>query len=322
MKRTFILFISVFLLRVAGSFGQATATLEDNELLMGKTMKMEVLVPLSSDSSHVAFPALEAAKVQNKKYISLLNDTIEILTDFKKALETRGDRFSMRYDLQIQAFDSGRYEIPSLEFMMDGEKITSNPVTIEVLPVKVKADDKIDDFAEVVPPFETSPELNNIEEEEAGVLVWWIIAAVVLLILGLVSYIIYRRKGTIFMTKKVLPPYMTALSKIKKLQSQNLPARGRLKEYYTGLSEILREYLKHQFNIKTFEKTTSEILNQVEDNDGLKSYFEILKTVLTTADFVKFAKLNPSKEENARCLDLSVKFINDSHPVEEEGGDK
>lgn len=300
------------------TFGQATATLEDNQLLMGNRMKLIVKVPLPNDSASVDFPMLKDALLQKRKYVSLLNDTVEIRVDHRQSLEVSEDKYWMNYDLYIQAFDSGKYTLPPLEFIVNGEKVETNPVTFEVIPVKVTADDPIDDFSDIAEPFEINPNPEELDEENSNSWLWWLIGVAALILLFIIFYYIYLRKGgkNIFVPKPK-PIYIQALNKLNKLQQQNLPQKGKTKEYYTRLTDILRWYLKKQFGIKTLEKASSEILYIVENDMRTAEYAPILKSIFGTADFVKFAKVNPSVVENGRCLTEAIKFVELSHPKEE-----
>lgn len=298
------------------AFGQAVATLEDPDLLMGTVETLQVRVEMPNDSSKVDFPLLQNALQQQKRYVTFVNDTIEMLTSYKRALETDGGKTFMRYDLSIQAFDSGRYELPPMEFIVDGGKVMSNSIELNVLPVKVKADDKLDDFTDVAQPFEMNPNPEELEEEKTGLLFWCICGGIILLVLLTALYLLLKKRGGIKSLIRSQPPYKVALDRLRKLEGQHLPERGRTKEYYTKLTEILRSYLKKQFGIKTFETTSSEILQQMRYSDSLSKYEDTMKSILETADFVKFAKVNPSDVENARCMNDARRFIEVSHPEE------
>lgn len=326
MKLRFSILVFLASLVCVSLWGQVKASLDSEELLMGNTMKLHLLVPLSSDSAKVEFPLLKQAEAQKKKYVPILGDSVEIRLPYSRALEEEDGRFWMRYDLSIQSFDSGRFELPPFDFIVDGKSVSSNQVSLSVLPVKVKADDKIDDFSSVIPPFELNPNPEDLEEEGAFALIWWIIAGAILILLGAVGYLLLKKKGNIFKMTAPPSPYQVAIEKLKKLKSQDLPQRGKTKEYYTRLTNILRVYLKKQFNIKTYEKTSSEILMQVDADDRIEEFGPLLKGIFETADFVKFAKVNPLDVENNRCLDDAERFVNLSHPQdmdnEKKGGGK
>lgn len=285
---------------------------------MGKTMKLTVSIPVASDTSKVEFPMLQNALAARQKYIPLLNDSVELLTEHTVARENQNNKAYVKYSVAVQSFDSGRYELPPLEFIVDGKKVTSNKVAFDVLPVKVKADDKIDPAnGDIKEPFELNP--NPEEMEEPAGFLWWLIP-VALIVLAIIAYLYmrYRKTGSLLMLSKPLPPYAVALNKLRKLQGQNLPQKGKTKEYYTKLTDILRGYINRQFRIKTFEKTTSEILKEISEDERLSGYTDVLKSIFETADFVKFAKVQPSVIENSRCLTDAERFVEQSHPAPEE----
>ena len=308
------------------AFSQAKATLDEDELLMGNIAKMSILVPLPSDTATVRMPLIEDAKSQKREYFTLLDDTIEIGVNPKQAYVKQGNENFLRYDLSVQIFDSGKYVIPALDFEVGGKRIKSNPVALSVIPVKAKADDKIDPFTDVEEPFEVLPvEEQDVKESNQSLkFLWWLIpCAVILLALIIFLIIRYRNNGTIFFFKPESPAVI-AQQQLLKLQKQNLPERGKYKEYYTRLADILRDYISEEFKIKTFEKTTSEIINEVNADSRLSQYGDILNSILETADFVKFAKVKPSRTENNRCLQEAVRFVEITRPSKnekEKGGD-
>lgn len=317
-KSLIYLFLSLGILFSGVSlFGQAVATLESQELLMGNRMKLNISVPVPSDTARVEFPLIQKATAEKRKYVELLNDTVELLTSFIHSIEKKGNKDWMNYELQLQAFDSGKYELPPFEFIVNGQRVVSNSVTLNVIPVKVKADDKIDGFSDIAEPFEINPNPEELEEESSLILWWLIAAAILVLAIIIYLYLRYKKTGSFNLLAKPLPPYAVALNKLKKLQQQNLPQKGKTKEYYTRLTDILRGYLNKQFRIKTFEKTSSEILQQMRDNDSVSEYEGVLKSIFETADFVKFAKVNPSVVENGRCLSDAERFVKASRPEED-----
>lgn len=313
----------VFSICAVQSFAQAVASLESDELLMGKTMRLSISVPVPNDSAKVQFPLIDEAQMRRSRYASLANDSVEILTKYTKSFASEGDKKWVRYNLALQAFDSGRFELPPFDFVVDGKPVKSNGLTLSVLPVKATADDPIEPFSDIAEPFELNPYPEELENPSS--LLWWLIPiSVIMLALIIYLYFRFRKTGKLLILGKPQPPYLIALGKLRKLQTQNLPQKGKTKEYYTRLSDILRSYINRQFGIKTFEKTSSEILAQVKENDHLSQYEEVLRSIFETSDFVKFAKVKPSVVENNRCLTDAERFVEISHPVTEEkkGGEK
>lgn len=310
----FILFTFLFCTLYSGNIlGQVQADLVEPELLMGHLGDLNIKIKLKNDSSNVKFPLLDEAISKKQKYVGLLDDTIELQVSNKHNIEQIGKDIFLNYNLKIQAFDSGKYVLPPFEFIVDGLPQKSNEVTLNIIPVKVKADDQLDPFADIAEPFEINPGGEEDLYKEGTSLLWWILVIVIaMIVVSLLLYIRYKKTGKLFIIKEI-PEYEQAIKKLNKLKDQKLPEKGKTKEYYTKLTDILRRYLHKEFGIRTVEKTSQEILEEVSKEDTISNYKDVLRTLFETSDFVKFAKVNPSETENQRCMEESLKFILSSH---------
>ena len=56
------------------------------------------------------------------------------------------------------------------------------------------------------------------------------------------------------------PPHEIAYGEMQRLLASGLLEKGRIKEFYIELAEIMKRYLEARFGVDTFERTTSEIL--------------------------------------------------------------
>ena len=95
------------------------------------------------------------------------------------------------------------------------------------------------------------------------------------------------------------PAHVIAFRQLKALKEDKLSEKGEIKGYYTRLTEIVRIYLENRFSIYSMELTTVETLAELRKT-GFKEdeSYRKLRTVLTGADLVKFAKYNPEQSEN------------------------
>ena len=85
---------------------------------------------------------------------------------------------------------------------------------------------------------------------------------------------------------------------------------GRIKEFYEQISDILRHYIEHRFNLRAPERTTEEFLAELTSADVLsKQDQERLGEFLQHCDLVKFAKYNPTTEQIQKTFDLVKDFI-------------
>ena len=84
---------------------------------------------------------------------------------------------------------------------------------------------------------------------------------------------------------KKLSPYELAYEQLKKLENEQFPKKGLIKEYYTGLSDIVRHYLENRFYFRAPEMTTEEFLGFVKRSSKLtREHKELLKEFLSHCD--------------------------------------
>lgn len=114
------------------------------------------------------------------------------------------------------------------------------------------------------------------------------------------------------------PSHFTALHKIDEIKGDDtLVGDGSVKDYYTRLTDTLREYMHNRYKFNAAEMTTDEIIeNLLRFND--KEAINEVKEILQVADLVKFAKMVPSQNENARNMLNAIDFVNATKDVEEE----
>ncbi len=108
-----------------------------------------------------------------------------------------------------------------------------------------------------------------------------------------------------------------AIKRLELLKSRHLAESGHVKEYYTELTDILRQYLQGRFGVYAREMTSPQILAACEPIPDLATFIPRLKDLLTTADFVKFAKLDTGVDENIRSYNDVRAVVEGTKPVEE-----
>ena len=143
----------------------------------------------------------------------------------------------------------------------------------------------------------------------------WILAVIVLLVL---AYFTFRRltSGKSVAAEKVvvIPPYELAMSALESLRSDKLCEQGREKEYYTRLTDILRQYLNGRFGINAMEMTSTQIRHTLQANEETRLSKRNMDRVLETADFVKFAKVRPLPDDNVMAFNSAMQFVEDTKP--------
>lgn len=119
-----------------------------------------------------------------------------------------------------------------------------------------------------------------------------------------------------------VPPHERAIQDLETLHNQKLWQSGKVKSYYTRLTDIVRTYLEGRYGIRALEQTTDEIMRELRTADLADRSRNELRDLLRTADLVKFAKHQPAAEENEVFYYTAYYFVENTKqaPEAEEAG--
>jgi hypothetical protein len=223
------------------------------------------------------------------------------------------DKKSVTYSqqLNITSYDSGFYTIPGIPFKYrllpdTASAIASTNMTLlAVHTVKV---DTTQAIKPIIGPMKVP--ISFLE------MLPWIIGClvIVLIVIAVIWYLNKRRKNQpVFSLKPaiVLPPHELALLEIEKLRVKKLWQAGKVKEYHSELTEILRRYIEGRFQVPALEQTSAEITSDLRNNAACSPQeLDKLGKLLVMADMVKFAKSQPLAAENEKCLLDGIEFVN------------
>ena len=108
-----------------------------------------------------------------------------------------------------------------------------------------------------------------------------------------------------------IPAHEKALKRLKEIDDQKLWQNDMVKEYYSGISETLREYIEERYKIKALEQTTDQTKRSFRHITIIEQEIKNkLFTVLELADMVKFAKEIPVQQEHEMSMYQAVEFVN------------
>jgi len=196
--------------------------------------------------------------------------------------------FTKKYAL-IQ-FDSGAYWLPPQKVMVNGFSKISDSLLIQVATVPV--DTLKQKLFDIKPVAEVVQNFDNLKRS----LIFGTLA--VLLVVGLIYAFFFAKKRREERQKK-LPPFERAIEELKALETITPTVQEEFKQYYSRLTDVVRRYLEEEAKISALESTTDELLLKLE---ALKQVGKLelgretiknLKSVLQTADLVKFARSIP-----------------------------
>ncbi|MBU1026334.1 MAG: hypothetical protein KKA31_01225, partial [Candidatus Margulisbacteria bacterium] len=116
--------------------------------------------------------------------------------------------------------------------------------------------------------------------------------------------------------KENLPPPIpfdqAALSALENLRPEEYFEKKQIKEYYFIITEIVREFLSQNYHIDTLEKTSFELIEDLERVERDFNKVRQLDQYLNECDLVKFAKSKPSlaemKEKRLQSINIIKEF--------------
>lgn len=208
--------------------------------------------------------------------------------------------------LTVTSFDTGFISFPKLTF-----KTSTGKDTLFIL-----SDSVLLQYSSI--PVDTTKAIRDIKglmgaPLTAGEVAPWIVGFMILGALAIIIFTVYLRKKSkkpiiLFKPKPELPAHILAIEALNHLKDEAIWKKGRFKEYYTGLTDILRNYLEKRFGVMAQEMTSDEILEALKShtNDGLMNR---LRDLFFTADLVKFAKTIPEPNENEVNLEIAYDFV-------------
>ena len=242
---------------------------------------------------------------------------IEILTGPAYDSSFTDSRLRIMNKYLIPSFDSGLYNVPPVYAEINTasgiKRFYSDYSVLEVMRVKITPPDTTAKIFDIVKPYRAPLTIGEI-------LPWVLLAgAVAALIWGLI--ILVRKLKKVHKEPDIVinpdPAHIIAFRELEKLKEEQLWQKGEVKQYYSRLTEIIRQYLENRYGVFSLEMTTSETLDALYKSGFMKDeLYSLLKTILNGSDLVKFAKYKPEPSENELHFENSWRFVESTKVVE------
>ena len=246
---------------------------------------------------------------------------LEVIQSYPIDTVKKDDRYELIKKYGLTQFDSGKYTIPSIKILINNKIVASDSIQVEVANVQVDTlKQKMFDIKDIAP---SDNSLGN----------WWKYLLGILLIIGLAALIYWFVKK--YQKKKIeaeiyKTPIEKATSLLNSLEKKELWQKGEVKEYYSELTNIVRNYIEEAIEIPAMESTTSELIEGLKvaslkkkmmlSQDTIENLFVVLKQ----ADLVKFAKSKPMDfeiTEDRKKIERAIVTLDKSIPVVVESED-
>ncbi|GIQ60393.1 hypothetical protein Flavo103_35290 [Flavobacterium collinsii] len=281
MKLKFYIFLFLLSSAVFAQQKQVETSIDTTKNKIGAEFKLTLKTVVSSKSK-VVFPKLKNI------------GPLEVIQSYPIDTVKKNDTYELIKKYGLTQFDSGKYTIPSIKILIDKKPYATDSIRVEVANVKVDTlQQKMYDIKDI------TPAVNGMGD-------WWVYLLILVVILAIGAFVYWYVKK--HQKKKIeeevyKTPIEKATSLLNNLEQKELVQKGEIKEYYSELTDIARNYIEEAIHIPAMESTTSELIQAIRTASTKKKMtltpetVENLERVLRQADLVKFAKSKPLEFE-------------------------
>lgn len=221
----------------------------------------------------------------------------------------------VKQQLTLMTFDTGQVQVPPIALKYartfdDPNRLKAYTDPIDLYSTTIAVDTTLA-YKPIVEPIAAPVQMKEVFP--------WILAV---LLLALAAFGIWywrrHRKTKVdadgnIVRGPVIPPYDKAVGDLETLRQQKLWQSGKVKEYYSSLTDIAREYIEGQFGVNAVEMTTDDILEEIKPLHFSQETYDKLKDTMEVADLVKFAKYSSSNLESENAMNSMTEFVNESY---------
>jgi hypothetical protein len=271
------------------------STIDSAVLMIGEQTKVRLEI-ISDKNKQLILPVLSES----------LTEGVWVLETGKPdtAVADNG-RMSIKLQYLITSFDSALYVIPPFQVIDGPDTLLSNSLILKVVTFPdVDPSKGITDIKPILTPDFVLSDY------------FWYVFGVLggLFLFCVIMYILQKRKKQepIFFKKEALklPPHIEAVQQLDRIKAEKLWQQGKHKEYYSGITDVLRKYIVDRFGVSAMEMTSEDILSEINRLNDVHSIYKTLKQVLELADWVKFAKFIPLPDDNEISIMNAYLFVN------------
>lgn len=210
----------------------------------------------------------------------------------------------------------------------DSTEVTTPPFLIEYtiagdpLPKSVR----VNPVTMLVKTLDVNPEedIRDVKDPQTIPIDWifWLIILLIVLVIAAAAYFIYmyyKKKNALKQPDKVIvkiPPHKIALNALNALESKKLWQQGKIKEYHSEITEIIRRYFEARFGFLALEMTSNEIIENLNKRGNINITTKA-EEFFSNADLVKFAKFIPMPSVNEEMMKQAYEIVESTTLKEE-----
>ena len=292
---------SLFLLLVIGIRAQVQVDVKIDSLQLFIGQQTDLTLSVTYDAAQkLVMPDIKQGQelIPNIEVVTVGKPDTAVLND--------GKRLTVSQAYTITPWDSSFYYLPPMQVTVDGQTYDSKSLALKVYTVDIDTL-HLDQF---FPP-NGIMELTFLWEEWQLVAFAFLLLLLMMACIGVLVYHVKHGKPIVrfIRRKKKLPPHQVAMDEIERIKSERKWAEEDSKEYYTLLTDTLRNYIRDRYGFNAMEMTSSEIIDRLISENNEEALDE-LREIFRTADLVKFAKYSTLINENDANLVAAVEYVN------------
>lgn len=310
--RNILSFVAVLLCLTAAAQSErpeVRASITPDSVLLGD----EVLLTIDVKKDQVqviGFPSFDTGE----------NGELELIEELPlDTVERDGRRQHLRKRYRLAAYGEGTLALGRTPLAYLDKNINDTIYSVDSLVL----------YIEPIEIDTTTMTINDIKRPKDMPLRWgefsgylWRAALAVLLLAALIVLIVWLihkfnvKMPNLFRPKEVVPPHVEAIKALEALHHQKLWQNSRFKDYYSGLTDILRRYIAARYEFGAMEMTTDEIVATLRSQELPDKSRRNLIEILRTADLVKFARVIPDEQYHEQAYLDAYYFVEETKAVE------
>ncbi|MCU0359100.1 MAG: hypothetical protein MUF75_00050 [Bacteroidia bacterium] len=291
--------------KISAQEASVSAVIDSTKIRIGEQVKVDIYLNYDANQNklNVRWPEIGDTLTSYVEVISVsaIDTTIPDKNNPSNLLQHQ--------QIVVSVYDSGFFAIPGFKFIINQDTAHprfTNPLFLEVHTVPT--DTSASKLKDIKPPLlETFNWKWYLEE-----IIW---TGVIFLLIGVAILIWYfrslRHKETEPEPEKPkVPAHILALQNLERIQNEQIWKEGKIKEYYSEISDTVRQYIEDRYGLPALESTTDEIMHAFRSQVIDPESKEKLQHLLRLSDLVKFAKLFPEEHEHNLSLKEAFEFVN------------
>lgn len=253
---------------------QVSISISDNLATIGDRIHLKIIVKTNADVDKITL------KTAQKDF--------EVLDQGSTQKRTQEDYTVFEKDIQVAFFKVGEFNIGPFEIDLKKDETVIETRETNSVPVTVKSVLKEED--KDIKPLKS---LIEIKGDPFYILKYVLIAVVIVIAVVVFIFWLRRRRRTVMKPAPLLSPIDELEVLIKELYGKDLFEKGKVKQFFTELTQVFKNFLHRTYGFNAEDFTTYETLYELKRHEKQVPPVNNLEFLFNTADLVKFAQFVP-----------------------------